>query len=884
MESRTARSSRTTIAKRLSRVAFSALERAFGFARLRGNPEVDVLHWVHQLAEAAESDLAHFLDRDASVRASFEKSLLAELDRLERGAPRVTDFSRYVDQLLEDAWVMASVHDDSELIRSGHVVAALLRSPTMSRALGQVTSQLKDCVAGDAIEAMGVLGPQVPEALEVGRSDAPTASPEKRSQTGDGPLSKYTQNLTEMARCGEVDPVIGRDHEIRQIVDILQRRRQNNPILTGEPGVGKTAVVEGLALAIATGAVPPALADVELLALDLGALQAGASMKGEFEARLKSVIEAVQSSSRPIILFIDEAHTLIGAGGAAGTGDAANLLKPELARGKLRTIAATTWAEYKRYFEKDPALVRRFQVIPVGEPSVPEAIRMLHGVRAELERHHGVEVLDEAIRACVELSSRYLPSRQLPDKAISLLDTAAARVAVGLHAEPATVTATRRDVESLELELTLMQRRRQLGEPVAEAIEALDARLVEAKSARDATVAVWTEEAEVARRIADLRRSLVSAVSEADAPSDRDKAIAELEGSVARLKELQRSEVGADPYVSADVVAAVLSDWTGIPLGRMVREESETVLHLARLLSERVVGQTEGHRELADRIRVGKAGLQDPTRPIGVFLLAGPSGVGKTETALALADLLYGGEQNLVSINMSEFQEAHTVSTLKGAPPGYVGYGEGGRLTEAVRRKPYSVVLLDEVEKAHPDVHEIFFQVFDKGQMEDSEGRRVDFRNCIILLTTNVGSDELIDLVAAGGLADPSRASEVIIEPLRQTFPDALLGRMKVVPFMPLSREAVQQIVERRLADLARRSRENYGVNVEFSDALRAWVHERARPTVFGARLVNAIVTDQVAPAVAQVVLAGDRYAEDALIVDVAGDSSVICVSPRGEA
>jgi type VI secretion system protein VasG len=879
--SKVQRIQRTNVAKRLGKVPFRALEQAFGFARLRGNAQVDLLHWIYQILDVSGSDFDLITRADSKLRASLDMAMLEELERLPKGAERVTDFSPQLDELMEASWVIASAHCAAPSVRSGHVMAALLRSSGTLRSLGAVGSAMRSWAVESVLEAIAGLSADALEASTAGESAPDVGDSKARGPAGgkgDDALSRYTQDITAAARDGRIDPVTGRDNEIRQIIDVLQRRRQNNPILTGEPGVGKTAVVEGLARAIVANDVPPPLRNVSLLALDLGALQAGASMKGEFEARLRSVIEAVQRSSTPIILFIDEAHTLIGAGGAAGTGDAANLLKPALARGTLRTIAATTWAEYKRYFEKDAALVRRFQVIPVEEPSQAAAIRMLHALRAEMELHHKVEILDEALRAAVDLSSRYMPSRQLPDKAISLLDTAAARVAVGLHTEPEPLVLARRSVEALELERSMIERRTKLGEHTQSLMDEVEDKLTQGRAHLGMVEGRWKEEASLATQISALRSELVQMEIGSSVGALGAERLQALRDSQARFEAIYGDGAPmVEPYVDANVVASVISDWTGIPLGRMIRDESETILNLGRLLTERVVGQEEGHRELADRIRVGKAGLQDPTRPIGVFLLAGPSGVGKTETALALADLLYGGEQNLISISMSEFQEAHTVSTLKGAPPGYVGYGEGGRLTEAVRRKPYSVVLLDEVEKAHPDVHEIFFQVFDKGQMEDSEGRRVDFRNCVILLTTNVGSDELIELVAAGGLADPSRAADVIMDPLRQTFPDALLGRMKVVPFMPLSLKAIQLIVERRLNDLAARARRNYGATLVFSDSLRGWVHERAKPTVFGARLVNAIVTDQVAPAVAEMVLS-DRYSVDAnLLVDVSDTGAITC-------
>ena len=575
-------------------------------------------------------------------------------------------------------------------------------------------------------------------------------------------LGRFSVDLTEKARKGEIDPILGRDEEIRQIVDILMRRRQNNPILTGEAGVGKTAVVEGFAQRIAAGDVPPALKEVSLRTLDLGLLQAGASMKGEFENRLRQVIDEVQASPKPIILFIDEAHTLIGAGGAAGQGDAANLLKPALARGTLRTIAATTWAEYKKYFEKDPALTRRFQVIKVDEPSEDKAVLMIRGLAPVLEKHHKVDLLDEALEAAARLSHRYIPSRQLPDKAVSLIDTACARVAISQHATPPALEDCQHSISALESELAIIERESAIGIDHKQRKTGIEANLASGKDRLAKLEAAYKKEKEVVDEILELRRKLRpdgAAVTATNGEAKPEEVKAEeRETLLAKLRELEKELTaiqGEDPLIHPSVdeqaVASVVADWTGIPVGRMVKNEIQAVLTLADSLEKRVIGQRHGLEAIAKRIQTSRAGLDNPGKPIGVFLLAGPSGVGKTETALALSETLYGGESNIITINMSEFQEAHTVSTLKGAPPGYVGYGEGGILTEAVRRRPYSVVLLDEVEKAHPDVHEIFFQVFDKGMMEDGEGRLIDFKNTIILLTTNVGSDLIMNMCKEPG-------------------------------------------------------------------------------------------------------------------------------------
>lgn len=873
------RMQRATLVERLNDFSREALSRASRFAKLRTNPQVDLLHWLFELLSASGSDLDALLSSERDLRAAFETALHEELDALPRGYDRVSSLAQNTDEALSYAWVSASTEFEVSKVRSGHVLYAIVRNDGVMRGLGSVGKVLRRYAPNlifDRVRELSARGPEGPP------PEAETATGnqggEFEQKVGVGPnpsgdpLKKYCTDITESARNGLVDPVIGRDYEIRQLIDVLQRRRQNNPILVGEPGVGKTAVVEGLALSIANKRVPPVLQNVSLLALDLGALQAGASMKGEFESRLRSIIESVQKSSTPIILFIDEAHTLIGAGGAAGTGDAANLLKPALARGTLRTIAATTWAEYKRYFEKDAALTRRFQVVTVDEPTPEAAIQMLHGLRSVMEGHHKVEVLDSAIRAAVMLSTRYIPSRQLPDKAISLLDTAAARVAVNLHAEHPELLVLKRRVEGLQLEGQLLERRLLLGEVESTAVDALKADLSEAEQALQEASTRWQERADLANRISTLRGDLTMKDLEIEQRLQMQQELAAAEKDFTAT--CVEAKLVVEPYVNDEVVATVVSDWTGIPLGRMLKGENETLTQLGELLSARVIGQAAPHQELANRIRVGKAGLNDPTRPIGVFLFAGPSGVGKTETALALAELLYGGETNLIAINMSEFQEAHTVSTLKGAPPGYVGFGEGGRLTEAVRKKPYSVVLLDEIEKAHPDVHEIFFQVFDKGVMEDSEGRKINFRNTVIILTTNVGSVELFDLYAEGKL-DYATAADAIAEPLRDTFPDALLGRMKLVPFFPLGLEAMESIVNRRLDDLRVRVETNFGISVHYTPAVRAWVSERAKPTVFGARLVNALVTDQVAPAIASLVLSMSPENAADVLVDITPEGAL---------
>ncbi|MFT6528018.1 MAG: type VI secretion system protein VasG [Celeribacter sp.] len=686
-------------------------------------------------------------------------------------------------------------------------------------------------------------------------------------------LKQYCTDMTQQAKDGKIDPIVGRDEEIRQIVDVLMRRRQNNPILTGEAGVGKTAVVEGFALRIARGDVPPALQGARLLALDVGLLQAGASMKGEFENRLKSVIEEVQASTTPIVMFIDETHTLVGAGGAAGTGDAANLLKPALARGTLRTIGATTWAEYKKHIEKDPALTRRFQVVAVEEPSVPKAVMMMRGIASMLEKHHQVQVLDEGIEAAVSLSARYIPARQLPDKSVSVLDTTCARVAVSQHAVPAEVDDCRKRIDALTTELEIIARDETAGYNVGARRDAVTIAKTDAEAELEALNLRWEAEKEVVKSILDLRAKLrdgagvvdadVDAVAEAAAlevaqgtepasgmsAEERLDLMTQLKAKNVELEELQGENALILPIVDAQAVATVIGDWTGIPVGRMLKDEMETVLNLDEHLAKRVIGQDHAMKMIAKRIQTSRAGLDNPNKPIGVFMLAGTSGVGKTETALALAEVLYGGEQNVITINMSEYQEAHTVSSLKGAPPGYVGYGEGGVLTEAVRRKPYSVVLLDEVEKAHPDVHEVFFQVFDKGVMEDGEGRVIDFKNTLILLTSNAGSDLIMDMCA-----DPELMPEIegitkaLRDPLLKIFPAALLGRLVTIPYYPLSPDMISKITALQLNRIKKRVMESHSVPFEYSDAVVEEIVNRCQELESGGRMIDAIVTNTMLP------------------------------------
>jgi len=873
--------SRVALFGKLSPLAYQAMESATVFCKLRGNPYVELEHWLFQILNLPDSDLHHIVRHFGIDGAKLAADFTAALDRLPRGATAISDFGSIIEETIQAAWIYASLKYGETRIRSGHVLLALFKTSPRTQRLLSISKQfalIKEGVLGDDFDSIVKGSPETAQGASDGSGAVPGQSSDAIAPAAMGKqdaLKKYAVDLTEKARKGELDPVSGRDDEIRQIVDILMRRRQNNPLLAGEAGVGKTAVVEGFAQRLVRGDVPPQLKDVSLLTLDIGLLQAGASMKGEFEQRLRSVIDEVQGSEKPIILFIDEIHTLVGAGGAAGTGDAANLLKPALARGNLRTIGATTFAEYKKYIEKDPALTRRFQVVQVDEPDEKKAVIMLRGVASVLEKHHRVQLLDEAIEAAVRLSHRYIPARQLPDKAVSLLDTACARVAVSQHATPAQVEDCTRRIEALEIELGVIEREEKIGLVVTERKAAVSEKLSEEKSRLAELSERWQREKSLVDQLLALRAKLreqgaavdVAIDAESVPASDstppdpspeqtasdpaaiRAELLDDLQDLQKQLSELQGDQPLILPSVDETAVAAVVADWTGIPVGRMVKNEIAAILQLGETLNKRVIGQRHGLDMIARRIQTSRARLDNPNKPIGVFMLVGTSGVGKTETALALAEALYGGEQNVITINMSEFQEAHTVSTLKGAPPGYVGYGEGGILTEAVRRRPYSVVLLDEVEKAHPDVHEIFFQVFDKGWMEDGEGRGIDFRNTIILLTSNVGSDLLMNMCKDPDLLpDPESLANAMREPLLKVFPAALLGRIVVIPYYPLSDAVMGDIVRLQLNRIKRRVEENHKVPFEYDDAVVKLVVSRCTESESGGRVIDALLTNTVLP------------------------------------
>ncbi|KGS54594.1 type VI secretion system ATPase TssH [Burkholderia pseudomallei] len=870
---------KTLIAK-LNPVCRKAAERAASHCFARGHYEVDLEHLFLALLDESTGDVPLVLRASGVDPHALRADLERELERLKTGNTRTPVFSVHLSELFEQAWLIASLDSQIGRIRSGHLLLALLTGPDLAQFAQRMSSQFARVRVDDLKHKFDEIAAGSSEA-EPRHADADVAVPDGAAASGDAPrgpsktpaLDTYTTNLTQRAREGKIDPVIGRDAEIRQAIDILMRRRQNNPIMTGEAGVGKTAVVEGLALRIAADDVPPPLRGVALHVLDMGLLQAGASVKGEFENRLKSVIDEVKKSAHPIILFIDEAHTIIGAGGQAGQNDAANLLKPALARGELRTIAATTWSEYKKYFEKDAALARRFQVVKIEEPSEPLAAAMLRGMAALMERHFNVRVLDDAITEAVRLSHRYISGRQLPDKAISVLDTACAKVALAHSSTPAAIDDAKKRIERIDAEIAALEREAASG-------AAHDARLAELREARDADLKALAEDAARYEEERALVTEIGALCAELDAaressadgkPVDVDATRAKLAERVDALRARQGNQPMVPLQVDGHVVAEIVASWTGIPLGRMVKDEIETVLNLRDLLGARVIGQDHALGAIAQRVRTATANLEDPNKPRGVFMFVGPSGVGKTETALALADVLYGGERKLITINMSEYQEAHSVSGLKGSPPGYVGYGEGGVLTEAVRRNPYSVVLLDEVEKAHPDVLEMFFQVFDKGAMDDAEGREIDFRNTLIILTSNVGSSAVMQAClnkAPQELPDAETLAETLRPQLYKTFKPAFLGRMKVIPYYPISDDVLAEIIELKLERIRRRIEANHKAAFEWDESLVDAVLARCTEVDSGARNVDHILNGTLLPEIAEHVLS--RIADGEAIVRIA--------------
>jgi type VI secretion system protein VasG len=850
----------------------SALEAAAGLCVSRTHYDIEVEHFLLKAIDSSDNDVAFILRQYGVDRSRLTTELERSLGRLKTGNARSPAFSPQLVKMLTEAWTIATIEYDAGQVRTGFTLLALITDSELSRLIRDVSKEIQ-LIPPEALRkdffAVTEKSRETSTALSTGPGAAPAEAggAPGRAPGGKTPhLDQYTENLTAKAKAGKIDPVLGRDQEIRQVVDILMRRRQNNPILTGEAGVGKTAVVEGFALRLASGDVPPPLKNVQLHSLDLALLQAGAGVKGEFENRLKGLIEEVKSSPHPIILFIDEAHTMIGAGGQAGQNDAANLLKPALARGELRTIAATTWSEYKKFFEKDAALARRFQVVKVEEPSEPQCETMLRGIVAALEKHHSLRILDQAVTSTVRLTHRYVAGRQLPDKAVSVLDTACARLALGQNTIPPAIEDTTRRIDDLKVQKQILERETTGGENHAERLAAIEEGLTKAEASLASLTTQWEQEVALVKQIRAMREALETGAktvkSEGDGAAEITPSLEALRALEDELTKVQGENPLIHVCVDERIVGEVISAWTGIPLGKMVKDEIASVLDLDGHLRKRVIGQDHALAAIAQRIITSRARLDDPGKPVGVFMLVGPSGVGKTETALALSDLLYGGERNLITINMSEFQEAHTVSTLKGAPPGYVGYGEGGVLTEAVRRRPYSVVLLDEIEKAHSDVHEMFYQVFDKGNMEDGEGRSIDFKNCIIILTSNAATETLMKLTADPETMPDSEGLAVAIKPeLNKIFKPAFMGRMMVVPYFPVRDEALKKIVRLKLSKIQRRIQENHKITMDVDEAVVEEVAKRCTEVESGARNVDNILSNTMLPEISRQVLA--RMAEE---------------------
>jgi type VI secretion system protein VasG len=862
---------------KLNDPARAALEGAAGLCLSRTHYDIEIEHFLTKLLDSSSGDFAAIIKHFEIDKSRLTGELARSMDKLKSGNARTPAISPTVLKMLTTAWTIGSIDFNAGQVRTGFTILALASDEELSRLIRDVSKEFQK-INADALrkDLLAIVALSSETTTTAAAASAPGEAP--RPGGGKTPnLDSYTIDLTGNAKKGKIDPVLGRDAEIRQVIDILTRRRQNNPILTGEAGVGKTAVVEGFALRVVQGDVPPPLKNVHVRTLDLALLQAGAGVKGEFENRLKGLIEEVKASAQPIILFIDEAHTMIGAGGQAGQNDAANLLKPALARGELRTIAATTWSEYKKYFEKDAALARRFQVVKVEEPSEHQCMIMMRGLVASLEKHHNVRILDEAVFASVRLSHRFLAGRQLPDKAVSILDTACARLSLGQNATPPAVEDLTRQIDALEVQKRILDREEIVGADHQEKLGEIAAQKAASDDKLKSLQARWDKERELVSKIRALRDKLeaqhgkqaeapaaeapagtetvAAPVTEELAPVDEK---AELQALETELSELQGETGLIRVCVDAQIVGEVLSAWTGIPAGKMLKDEITTVLALQEHLGKRVIGQPHAMEIISQRVQTSRASLDDPNKPVGVFMLVGPSGVGKTETALALSDLLYGGEHNLITINMSEFQESHTVSTLKGSPPGYVGYGEGGILTEAVRRRPYSVVLLDEVEKAHPDVLELFFQVFDKGNMEDGEGRSIDFKNNIIILTTNACTDQLMKLVADPETAPSPRALIDTLKPdLNKIFKPAFLGRMVLIPYYPVRDEALKQIIRLKLGKIQRRLLENHKMRLTYDNAFLNEVASRCTEVESGARNVDNILTNSLLPDISRKILGG---------------------------
>jgi type VI secretion system protein VasG len=871
------------IIEKLNETTRKVLEAAAGLCVSRTHYDIEIEHFLLKALDATDNDLAAILKHFGVDRSRLTRELERSLDSLKSGNARSPAFSPTLVKMLSEAWTVASIDFNAGSIRTGFALLALLESDELLRVVKDFSKELQ-IVNADGLRAGFYDIVSSSRETQTSLQSGGAGGADERSGDGAGPgagaktgktphLDQYTVNLTANAKAGKIDPVLGRDAEIRQMIDILMRRRQNNPILTGEAGVGKTAVVEGFANRVVLDDVPPALQGVHIHSLDLALLQAGAGVKGEFENRLKGLINEVKSSTEKIILFIDEAHTMIGAGGQAGQNDAANLLKPALARGELRTIAATTWSEYKKYFEKDPALARRFQVVKVEEPTEAVACTMLRGIVGSLEKHHNLRILDEAVTATVRLSHRYIAGRQLPDKAVSVLDTACARLALGQNSTPPRLEDLQRQIDALEVQQRVLHRETKIGADHAEKLENIETQIATANEEKAVLNEQWEKEKGLIEKIRGLHEKLEAEKSpDAKEHEDESELRSKLAKHEAELAELQGERGMMRVSVDAQIVGEVISAWTGIPLGKMVRNEIETVLQLDNHLGKRVIGQDHALAAIAQRILTSRANMDDPVKPVGVFLLVGPSGVGKTETAIALADVLYGGERNMITINMSEFQEAHTVSTLKGSPPGYVGYGEGGVLTEAVRRRPYSVVLLDEVEKAHPDVLELFFQVFDKGRMEDGEGREIDFRNTIILLTSNAATETLMKLTAdPETMPDTAGMVKALKPELDKIFKPAFLGRLMIIPYFPVRDEALKQIIRLKLGKIQRRIAESHRIRLDYDDLLLNEVAGRCTEVESGARNVDNILSNTMLPDLSRQVLSqlAEGKASNRVVVSV---------------
>lgn len=834
----------------------SSLEGAAGLCLTHNQFNVEIEHWLLKLLDISDTDIVQLLVKHEIDQSKLARELAKAIAGFRSGSSRPAALSPSIVDAAKNAWMLASVDYNHSSISSGHLLAALLLEDGSRRQLLESCAELKN-IAPESIRdtSRGVYG-STGETKALVQGSHADASGANVAATKTPALDKYTVNLTEKAKNGDIDPVLGRDEEIRQCIDILTRRRQNNPILTGEAGVGKTAVVEGLALRIVEGDVPTPLTKVVIRTLDLGLLQAGASVKGEFENRLKSVIEEVRGSVVPIILFIDEAHTMIGAGGKEGQGDAANLLKPALARGELRTIAATTWAEYKKYFERDPALTRRFQVVKVEEPSEAKAIDMMRGISDSLQNHHKVRILDEAIVASVKLSHRYIPGRQLPDKSVSLLDTACARVALSASATPQPIEEVQRRIGQVERTTKKLERESAVTEEYTIQIKDLN----EEKLQLDTQLAALLKQYEAEKSIIvkvqscyeQIDKDFLAEKEQKLLKKDLNKIKKEIKIHMSELEKLQ----GECPLVRLNVdeqaIAEVIANWTGIPVGKMVRDQVTAVQTLTARLGKRVIGQPHALEAVAQAIKTSRAGLTDPSKPVGVFLFCGTSGVGKTETALALADDLFGGEQNITVINMSEFKEEHKISMLLGSPPGYVGYGEGGVLTEAARRKPYSVVLLDEMEKAHPGVQDIFYNLFDKGTIKDGEGRDIDFKNTLIIMTSNAGEDAIR---AIFDQVEEKPEPEVLLDNIRphllRSFKPAFLGRVNTIAFYPLDDENLIEITRINMSKIKKRIHDKYAASFTYDDDVLINIVARCQESDTGARNIDAILNNTLLPALA---------------------------------